>query len=68
MSINPGWPVATALVLLLALALGAHRVSRYGLEGAVLVAGLRAIVQLGIAAVLIAVVVRSLPWSIVLVV
>ena len=47
MSINPGWPVATALVLLLGLALAAHRVSGYGLERAVLVAGLRAIVQLG---------------------
>jgi putative ABC transport system permease protein len=67
-SINPGWPVATSLVLLMALALAAHRVSRYGLERAVLVAGLRAIAQLGIAAVLIATVVRSLPWSIVLVV
>ncbi|GAB3450009.1 hypothetical protein GCM10027517_36920 [Phycicoccus ginsengisoli] len=63
MSINPGWPVALALVLLLALTLAAHRVSRYGLERPVVVAALRAVAQLAVAALLIASVVRSLALS-----
>ena len=67
MSIDPGWPVGLALALLLAVALGAHRVAGYGLERPVLVAAVRAIAQLGLAAVLIAAVVDSLPWSIALV-
>jgi len=67
-SIEPGWPVATALVLLMALALLAHRVSGYALGRPVLVAGVRAIVQLGIAALVIATAIRSLAWSVVLVV
>jgi putative ABC transport system permease protein len=67
-SIEPGWPVAAALVLLMGLALLAHRVSGYALERPVLVAGLRAIVQLSIAALVIAAAVRSLAWSVALVV
>lgn len=67
MSINPGWPVEVALVLLLAIALVAHRVLGYGLERPVLVAGVRAVVQLGIAAALIAAVVRNLALSVLLV-
>jgi putative ABC transport system permease protein len=66
-SIDLGWPVAIALALLLAIALIAHRVSGYGLGRSVLVAAIRAIVQLGIAAVLIAAVVHSLAWSVALV-
>ena len=66
-SIEPGWPVAVALVALLALALAAHRVAGYGLEQPVLVAAVRAIVQLGIAAVLITAVIESLPLSIALI-
>lgn len=67
MSIDPGWPVGIALALLLAVALAAHRFAGYGLERPVLVAAVRAIVQLGLAAVLIAAVVDSLPWSVALV-
>jgi putative ABC transport system permease protein len=67
-SINPGWPVAIALVLLLAIALLAHRAAGYGLERPVLVAAVRAIVQLGIAAVVIAAVVHNLALSCALVV
>jgi putative ABC transport system permease protein len=66
-TINPGWPVAIALVLLLAIALGAHRVAGYGLERSVLVAAVRAVIQLGIAAVLIAAVVDNLALSVALV-
>jgi putative ABC transport system permease protein len=66
-SINPGWPVALALVLLLLLAVAAHRVAGYELERPVLVAALRAVAQLGIAALLIAAVVESLPLSVALI-
>jgi putative ABC transport system permease protein len=66
-SIDPGWPVALALVALLALALAAHRIFGYGLERPALVAAVRAIAQLGIAAVLIAAVIDSLTLSIALI-
>lgn len=66
-SIDPGWPVAVALVVLLAIALAAHRVNGYGLERPALVAALRAIAQLGVAALLIAAVVDHLLLSIALV-
>ncbi len=67
MSIDPGWPVALALVALLAIAVAAHRVSGYGLERPVVVAALRAILQLGVAALLIAAVIDNLLLSIALV-
>lgn len=67
MSINPGWSVGLALVLLLALALATHRASGYGMERPVLVAALRACAQLGLAATFIAVAVNSLPLSVLLV-
>ena len=67
MSIDPGWPVAVALVVLLAIALAAHRVNGYGLERPALVAALRAVAQLGVAALLIAAVVDHLLLSIALV-
>ncbi|WP_270888610.1 ABC transporter permease [Pedococcus sp. 5OH_020] len=67
MTIDPGWPVALALAVLLGIALAAHRGSGYGLERPVLVAAVRAIAQLGVAALLIAAVVRSLALSIALV-
>lgn len=63
-SIDPGWPVAAALVLLLAIALAAHRLSGYDLERPALVAALRAIAQLGVAALLIAAVIDSLVLSV----
>ncbi len=67
MSIDPGWPVAIALVALLAVAVGAHRVNGYGLEKPVVIAAGRAIVQLGIAALLITSVVAHLWLSVLLV-
>ena len=68
MTINPGWPVALALVLLLAVTLAAHRVSSYQLERPVVVAALRAVAQLAVAALVIAAVVRSLALSVLLLV
>jgi putative ABC transport system permease protein len=65
-TINPGWPVAAALLLLMAITLTAHRVAGFGLGRSALVAGLRACLQLGIAAVVITSVIRSLPLSVAL--
>jgi putative ABC transport system permease protein len=62
-SIDPGWPVAIALAVLLAIALLAHRVAGYGLETPSLVAAVRAIVQLGVVALLIKAVVGDLALS-----
>jgi putative ABC transport system permease protein len=66
-SIDPGWPVTIALALLLAITLAAHRVLGYGLGRPTFVAAVRAIAQLGIAAVLIAAVVDNLALSVALV-
>lgn len=68
MSINPGWPVGIALAVLLGVTLLAHRANRYGLERPVLVAALRALLQLGVAALVITAVVGSLALSSLLVV
>jgi putative ABC transport system permease protein len=65
-SINPGWPVALALLGLMAITLLAHRAWGFGLGREALVAGLRACLQLGIAAVVIAAVIESLPLSLAL--
>jgi putative ABC transport system permease protein len=62
-SIDPGWPVAIALTVLLALALLAHRVAGYDLELPSLVAAVRAVVQLGVVALLIKGAVESLALS-----
>lgn len=67
MSIDPGWPVAIALSALLLLALGAHRVAGYGLERSALVAGVRALAQLSIVALLIKAVIGDLALSALLV-
>lgn len=67
MSIDPGWPVAIALAALLLLALGAHRVAGYGLERSALVAGVRALAQLSIVALLIKAVIGDLALSALLV-
>jgi len=61
-TIEPGWPVAFALAALLVLALGAHRVGGYGLDRSVLVAAVRALVQLTLIALVIRAVVENL-WS-----
>ena len=63
MSIDPGWPVAIALVALLTMALVAHRIADYGLEVASFVAALRAVVQLGVVALLIKGAVENLALS-----
>lgn len=63
MSIEPGWPVAIALVTLLGLALLAHRVAGYGLELPSLVAAVRALAQLTVVALLIRAVVDDLALS-----
>ncbi len=63
MSIDPGWPVAVALAVLLALALGAHQVAGYGLTLRSFVAAGRAVVQLGVAALLIKAVIDDLLLS-----
>ncbi len=68
MTIEPGWPVAFALAALLLLALGAHRVGGYGLDRSVLVAAMRALVQLTIIALVIEAVVDDLLLSAALVV
>ncbi|WP_375000504.1 ABC transporter permease [Aeromicrobium sp. CTD01-1L150] len=60
MSIEPGLPVALALGALLVLALIGHHYGRYGLQGPVLVAGTRALVQLTVVALVIAFVVEDL--------
>ncbi|GAB3070529.1 ABC transporter permease [Pedococcus soli] len=67
-SIDPGWPVALALVVLLGIAVGAHRLNGYGLEKPALVAAARSIAQLGVAALLITSVVEHLWLSVLLVV
>jgi putative ABC transport system permease protein len=66
-SIDPTWPVVLALVVLLALAVAAHRVAGYGLELPSLVAAARAVVQLAVVALLIKAVVGSfvLSWLLV---
>ena len=65
-TIDPGWPVAAALLALMAITLAAHRVSGFGLGRSALVAGVRACLQLGVAAVVITSVIDSLPLSIAL--
>lgn len=68
MTIEPGWPVAFALAALLVLALGAHRLGGYGMGRSVLVAAVRALVQLTLIALVIRAVVDDLRLSAALVV
>lgn len=67
MEIQPGWPVAIALAVLLLVALGAHRLNGYRLEVPVLVAAVRALVQLSVVALLIEAVIEDiwLSWLLV---
>lgn len=60
MEIEPGWPVAAALAVLLLITLLAHRVADYRLERTVLLASVRALVQLTVVALLIKVVIDDL--------
>ncbi|MCU1537227.1 MAG: transporter permease [Humibacillus sp.] len=63
MNISPGWPVALALVVLLAVTVVANRVGRIDLGRDSLVAGARAVVQLGLVALVITAVVGSVGLS-----
>jgi len=65
-SIEPGWPVALACLLLLSLTLTTYAVSGLPKPGATAFAAARAVIQLGLAALVIASVVRSLPLSLLL--
>jgi putative ABC transport system permease protein len=62
-TVDPGWQVAVALTLLLALALGAHRVAGYDLARTSFVAAARAVIQLTVVALLIKAVVGNLALS-----
>jgi putative ABC transport system permease protein len=62
-NIDPGWSVAIALTLLLVIAVLAHRVAGYGLELPSVVAGVRAVAQLAVVALLIRAAVESLVLS-----
>jgi putative ABC transport system permease protein len=62
-SIDPTVPVVVALLLLLGISLLAHRVAGYGLELPSLVAAVRAVVQLGVVALLIKAAVGNLALS-----
>jgi putative ABC transport system permease protein len=61
-SVNPGWPVATAIALLLAMTIGMYVVGGLPHPHRTLFAAFRAVVQLSVAALVIAAVVRSL-WA-----
>ena len=65
-SIDPGWPVALACVALLALTLSMYAVGRLPNAGSTLVAAARAVLQLGVAALVIAAVARTLWLSVLL--
>jgi putative ABC transport system permease protein len=65
-SIDPGVPVAVAVVLLLALTLAMYAVGRLPRPASTAFAAARAILQLGLAALVITSVVRSLPLSVAL--
>lgn len=65
-SIDPGWPVALACVALLALTLVMYAVGRLPHPGSTLVAAGRAVLQLGIAALVIAAVAQNLALSVLL--
>ncbi len=62
MSVNPGWPVAIAIVLLLGLTLAMYVAGGLPQPHRTILAAFRAIAQLSIAALVIAAVVRSL-WA-----
>ena len=65
-SIDPGWPVALACVALLALTLTMYAVGRLPNPGSTLFASARAVVQLGVAALVITAVARNLGLSVLL--
>ncbi len=60
MDVSPGWPVATCLVILLAVTVVANRLGGIGLGRQSVVAGARAVAQLSLVALVITAVVGSL--------
>ena len=60
MDVSPGWPVALALVVLLAVTVVAQRLGRIPLDRQAVVAGVRAVVQLSLVALVITAVVGSI--------
>ncbi len=64
MTINPGWPVAVALVALLLVTVAANGAARLGLGRQSVVAGARAAAQLTVAAAIISAVVGSIWLSV----
>jgi putative ABC transport system permease protein len=64
-SVSPDWPVYVCLVVLMLVTVVANRVSGIGLGRQSAVAGARAVVQLGLVALVITAVVGSLWWSLV---
>ncbi len=67
MTVNPGWSVALALLILMAVSVGAYTVGRLPNIGQTVLAGTRAILQLSLAALVIAAVITHLWASILLV-
>ena len=65
MPAQPGLAVAVALVVLVAVAVAASAVGRLRRERQIAVAAVRAVVQLALVSLVIAVVLRSLAWSMV---
>ena len=65
-TIDPGLPVAVAVALLLLLTVTMYHVGRLPSSGSTVVAAVRAVVQLSIAALVIAAVIRSLVLSVLL--
>lgn len=64
MTIDPGWPVAGAVAVLVALTVGAYRVGRLPHPVAPVTAAARAVAQLGLAALVITAVIGSLVASV----
>lgn len=62
-TIAPGRPVALAILLLVLLTLGAYAVGRLPDARGTVIAAVRAVLQLSLAALIITSVISSLPWS-----
>lgn len=67
MSVNPGWPVALALVVLMGVTMSAYAAGRLPNAPSALVAGARAVAQLSVAALVITAVIRNVWLSVILV-
>lgn len=65
-SIDPGWPVVLACLLLLTVTIVAYAVGRLPRPAGTVVAAVRAVAQLGLAALVITAVIGNLLWSVLL--